>query len=156
MKNLIMSEQSKDDPIEVELVELNEFLLSDEAPKNCMTLSELDGFLTAIAIGPEQVTQASVVKIKDKVHWFTKRMDHPHEATITHSIICEARDGGSERMISNQVKLWGGWLPVPVFCNESIGNDDQFSCCRCECDFRVFSLFNQSSIKITHKSVSLR
>lgn len=52
-----MSEPSKDDPIEAELVELNEFLLSDEAPKNCMTLSELDGFLTAIAIGPGQVTQ---------------------------------------------------------------------------------------------------
>ncbi|MCP4935655.1 MAG: UPF0149 family protein, partial [bacterium] len=46
-----MSEQSKDDPIEAELVELNEFLLSDEAPENCMMLSELDGFLTAIAIG---------------------------------------------------------------------------------------------------------
>lgn len=34
---------------------LDAFLLSDRAPENSMGLSDLDGFLTAIAIGPEPV-----------------------------------------------------------------------------------------------------
>lgn len=43
-------------PIEEPDIEaLDRFLTSDRAPQNCMMLSELDGFLTAIAIGPELV-----------------------------------------------------------------------------------------------------
>jgi uncharacterized protein len=37
------------------LQELDEFLTSDEAPDGGMMLSELDGFLTAVAIGPERI-----------------------------------------------------------------------------------------------------
>ena len=37
------------------LHELDEFFLSDEAPDGSMALSNLDGFLTAVAIGPEQI-----------------------------------------------------------------------------------------------------
>ena len=34
---------------------LDAFLMSDRAPKNCMQLSDLDGFLAGIAIGPELI-----------------------------------------------------------------------------------------------------
>ena len=35
--------------------ELDGFLMSDRAPEDCMQLSDLDGFLTAVAIGPELI-----------------------------------------------------------------------------------------------------
>lgn len=34
---------------------LDAFLMSDQAPEECMQLTELDGFLTGIAIGPELI-----------------------------------------------------------------------------------------------------
>jgi len=34
---------------------LDDYLLSDQSPPECMLLSDLDGFLTGIAIGPEIV-----------------------------------------------------------------------------------------------------
>lgn len=37
------------------LAELEAWLTSDAAPENCMQLSELDGFLTGIAAGPEAI-----------------------------------------------------------------------------------------------------
>src|SRR3546814_19313106 len=37
---------------------LDTFLMSEQAPEDCMLISDLDGFLTAIAIGPEPVPQA--------------------------------------------------------------------------------------------------
>ena len=37
------------------LHELDEFFLSDEAPDRSMALSDLDGFLTAVAIGPDRI-----------------------------------------------------------------------------------------------------
>jgi len=40
---------------DTELEELENFLLSDQVPEESMTLSELDGFLTALAVGPEIV-----------------------------------------------------------------------------------------------------
>lgn len=42
-------------PGEVDLSELEAFLSSDRAPEGCMPLSLLDGYLTAIAIGPETI-----------------------------------------------------------------------------------------------------
>src|SRR5215217_7066628 len=39
----------------VGLEALDRFLMSDASPEDCMQLSELDGFLTGIAIGPELV-----------------------------------------------------------------------------------------------------
>ncbi|MEW6692705.1 MAG: YecA family protein [Pseudomonadota bacterium] len=41
---------------DAELEELESFLLSDQVPEESMTLSELDGFLTALAVGPEVVS----------------------------------------------------------------------------------------------------
>ncbi len=35
--------------------ELDEFLMSDHAPDDCLQLSDLDGFLTGVAIGPELI-----------------------------------------------------------------------------------------------------
>jgi len=37
------------------LQELDEFLLSDQAPDDCMQISDLDGFLTGIVVGPELI-----------------------------------------------------------------------------------------------------
>ena len=43
-------------PLEpVDLDVLDAFLLSDRAPENSMGISDLDGILTAIAIGPELI-----------------------------------------------------------------------------------------------------
>ena len=39
----------------VDLEALDRFLMSDASPEDCMQLSDLDGFLTGIAIGPEPV-----------------------------------------------------------------------------------------------------
>jgi uncharacterized protein len=40
---------------QIDLEELAEYLNSDVAPEDCMGLSDLDGFLTGIVIGPELV-----------------------------------------------------------------------------------------------------
>ncbi len=40
---------------EPDLKALDEYLMSDESPENCMQLSDLDGFLTAIVVGPELI-----------------------------------------------------------------------------------------------------
>lgn len=40
---------------EVDLETLDAFLMSDQVPDDCMQLSDLDGFLTAVAIGPEMI-----------------------------------------------------------------------------------------------------
>ncbi len=40
---------------EAELVHLERFLLSEAVPEDAMSLSELDGFLTGLAVGPEEI-----------------------------------------------------------------------------------------------------
>ena len=35
--------------------DLDDYLSSDRSPENCMQLSDLDGFLHAIAVGPEAI-----------------------------------------------------------------------------------------------------
>jgi uncharacterized protein len=40
-------------PVDLEV--LDQFLMSEASPENCMQLSDLDGFLTGIAIGPELI-----------------------------------------------------------------------------------------------------
>jgi uncharacterized protein len=39
----------------VDLEALDQFLMSDASPEDCMQLSDLDGFLTGIAVGPELI-----------------------------------------------------------------------------------------------------
>src|SRR3954469_18284136 len=39
----------------VDLEALDRFLISDASPEDCMQISDLDGYLTGIAIGPELV-----------------------------------------------------------------------------------------------------
>lgn len=45
----------QDDTPDIDLEALDQYLLSKLSPHECMTLSELDGFLTGIVIGPELV-----------------------------------------------------------------------------------------------------
>jgi len=40
---------------DIDLEKLDAFLLSDKTADDCMSLSEIDGFLTAVAIGPELI-----------------------------------------------------------------------------------------------------
>lgn len=42
-------------PNEADLEALDDFLSSDASPEGCMLISDLDGFLTAVAIGPELI-----------------------------------------------------------------------------------------------------
>lgn len=42
-------------PGAIDLEALDAYLMSDEAPENCMQLSDLDGFLTAMVVGPELI-----------------------------------------------------------------------------------------------------
>ncbi|MBT7745398.1 MAG: UPF0149 family protein, partial [Alphaproteobacteria bacterium] len=37
------------------LEELDEFLMSEDAPEDCLQISDLDGFLTGIVVGPELI-----------------------------------------------------------------------------------------------------
>lgn len=48
---------------QADLKELDEFLVSDKAPEECMDISTLDGFLTAIVIGPKTIMPS---------HWLPK------------------------------------------------------------------------------------
>ncbi|TAN58247.1 MAG: YecA family protein [Magnetospirillum sp.] len=41
--------------LEADMEALDEFLMSDQSPPDCMMLCDLDGFLTGIAIGPELI-----------------------------------------------------------------------------------------------------
>jgi uncharacterized protein len=41
--------------LESDIEALDAFLMSDQAPDDCMMLSDLDGFLTGLAIGPELI-----------------------------------------------------------------------------------------------------
>ncbi len=43
--------------------ELDEFLMSDHAPDDCMQLSDLDGFLTGVAIGPDLIMPSEWIPI---------------------------------------------------------------------------------------------
>jgi uncharacterized protein len=45
----------KDHNAQINLKALDHYLLSDQSPDECMMLSDLDGFLTGIAIGPERI-----------------------------------------------------------------------------------------------------
>jgi uncharacterized protein len=40
---------------DIDLGQLDSFLMSESAPEDCMQLSDLDGFLTAVAIGPDLI-----------------------------------------------------------------------------------------------------
>jgi uncharacterized protein len=46
-----VSQMSKTDPLKI----IHNFLVSDQAPENSMGISDLDGFLTGIVIGPELI-----------------------------------------------------------------------------------------------------
>lgn len=41
--------------LEADIEALDEFLMSDQSPSDCMMLCDLDGFLTGIAIGPDMI-----------------------------------------------------------------------------------------------------
>ena len=43
--------------------ELDEFLMSDNSPEDCLLLSDLDGFLTGIVVGPELIMPSEWVPL---------------------------------------------------------------------------------------------
>jgi uncharacterized protein len=75
----------------VDLTALREFLRSDRAPANAMILSQLDGFLTGIAVGPDRILPSewmpviwggenpvfnSVEEMQAVFHGITSRYNH--------------------------------------------------------------------------------
>ena len=46
-----------------DLDELDAFLMSDRAPEDCMQVSDLDGFLAGIGIGPELIMPSEWVPV---------------------------------------------------------------------------------------------
>jgi uncharacterized protein len=44
-----------DTPLPPDIEALDEYLMSDRSPPDCMDLSELDGFLAGVAAGPERI-----------------------------------------------------------------------------------------------------
>jgi uncharacterized protein len=68
------------------LNELDAYLVSERSPENCMAVSDLDGFLTAIAVGPGLIAPARwlpVVWGGDTPHF----ADAAEEARITAAIM---------------------------------------------------------------------
>ena len=53
----------KPDDLEDDLEALDAFLMSDQTPDDCMMLSDLDGFLTAVAIGPEFIAPSEWLSV---------------------------------------------------------------------------------------------
>jgi len=63
---------------DAELDELDDFLMSDKTPKECMDVSTLDGFLTALVIGPETILPSRWLPVlwgeaeNDEIIWESK------------------------------------------------------------------------------------
>jgi uncharacterized protein len=47
----------------VDLDALNEYLLSDDSPPDCMDLSQLDGFLAGVLVGPEMIVPSEFLPV---------------------------------------------------------------------------------------------
>jgi uncharacterized protein len=62
---------------EADLTALDAFLMSERSPEESMLLSDLDGFLTAIAVGPELVTPSEWMPIIWR--WETPEFDSETE-----------------------------------------------------------------------------
>lgn len=79
--------QADEPPSDGDLEALDKFLMSDRAPPDSMLLSDLDGFLTGIAVGPEPVPPSEWLPLVwgGEVPAFTD----PHEAeAIVGTIMC--------------------------------------------------------------------
>ncbi len=50
-------------PGPVDLDALNEYLLSDRSPPECMDVSQLDGFLAGVVIGPEMIVPSEFLPV---------------------------------------------------------------------------------------------
>jgi uncharacterized protein len=48
-------------PVNLEL--LNEYLMSDRAPAECMDVSQLDGFLAGVVVGPEMIVPSEFLPV---------------------------------------------------------------------------------------------
>jgi uncharacterized protein len=58
-----MKEESIIQSAPIDLDALDEYLLSDHAPDNCMGLSDLDGLLTGIVVGPELILPSELLPV---------------------------------------------------------------------------------------------
>ena len=54
-EDMATTEKETAGALDTDLIQLDAFLRSDKAPPECMMLSDLDGFLTGIAVGPELI-----------------------------------------------------------------------------------------------------
>jgi uncharacterized protein len=57
----MLSPLSQSAPVDLDM--LNEYLLSDRSPSECMDVSQLDGFLAGVVIGPEQIMPSEFLPV---------------------------------------------------------------------------------------------
>ncbi len=50
-------------PGPVDLDALNDYLLSDRSPPECMDVSQLDGFLAGVLVGPEMIVPSEFLPV---------------------------------------------------------------------------------------------
>ncbi len=124
-----------------ELNELQNFLDSDTVPESSMILDTLDGFLTALVIGPVSVPikrwmslvwdmpdgrEAPAFESMDQAKRMTKLVLKMKEsiATLLSSspdLYCPLYmlvDHESDEMYNNLVKLWATGFMAGIYCNE--------------------------------------
>src|SRR5688572_23734791 len=92
--------------ITADLDVLDTFLMSDRAPENSMSLSDLDGFLTAVVIGPEVIMPSEWLPVV----WGDEEpaFDSPEEADKIHRVIMARYN----EIVSAFHKGSGEWMPV--------------------------------------------
>ncbi|SNS79784.1 uncharacterized protein SAMN05421770_102370 [Granulicella rosea] len=89
------------------LVELEQFLESEEAPQGCMLMSELDGYLTGIAVGPEVVPEEE---------WMLEVWNGEEPVFPTEGQGATVRASIQRRFKEIQETLAGGeWTISPIF-----------------------------------------
>jgi len=124
-----------------ELNELQNFLDSDAVPESSMILDTLDGFLTALVIGPVSVPikrwmslvwdmpdgrEAPAFESMDQAKRMTKLVLKMKESIATRlssspDVYCPLYmvvDHESDEMYNNLVKLWATGFMAGIYCNE--------------------------------------
>ncbi len=94
-------------PTEDDIETLDAYLMSDRAPEECLLLSDLDGFLTAVAVSPEPVPESEWLP----AIWNGEapRFESPEEEKRILSIITGRRDEIAD-LLANDPDSYAPWF----------------------------------------------